>query len=52
MNDLELLLEAGIGVAMAGAPEKLREGGGHVADNVAGFLVMRFEEHLCPEAKA
>jgi len=52
MNDLELLLEAGIGVAMAGAPEKLKEGTGHVADNVTGFLVMRFEEHLHTEAKA
>jgi len=43
MNDLELLREAGVGVAMAHGPSTLRDAADEVAQDVAGFL----REHFC-----
>ena len=42
LNDLEMIVEAGYGVSMGGAPEELRRAADATTDDLAGFLRSRF----------
>ncbi len=49
LNDRDMLRTAGIGVAMASAPEEMREESDYVVDDLTDFLRANLGEHLARE---
>lgn len=49
LNDLEMIQEAGIGVAMAAAPAALQLAASETTVDIAGFLRSRFAEAMRTE---